>query len=418
MSQIWNLFHKAQETDQFANIAADDDESLSNSSVRTLNGDQDVEAGMDTDEKQLTQKIEDLKITKKKENTVDLTLDRNLIAKVGDEEMEEEDHDITVKNTRYNKGDKDQAEDISTKNYGETSNPFTLNHNSQQSTINNKPLLPISISSSSSRIFERSVQDQGTLSSISRRNSVLNSPQLSHHHCSSFNSPTIPNFDIPQQLQRTQSSSSAKLHSHHQNHHRGSICPNCLTSNSFPDHLNSEAYIPCVLDASTEVLHDKNTNLENLEVIKPVNSSFFQNYLDPKNKPRYFILSHHHHPPSSSSTGETASISPSNYYNSLPSSRRESSISPINEDIDYSNHLNKNQLNFCSFNDIVNDEMEQQQVENSPVVFDGDEEEEQHHYISPLKRRSSSILIIPALGHRTSSGNIRPLSSTTAAAEF
>lgn len=96
---------------------------------------------------------------------------------------------------------------------------------------------PCSLVSSSSDIFERSVQDQGTIPSISRRSS----------------------FNKMGAIQRSKSFTSP---------------------DKCPQHLTSEDFVPTCLDASTEILNN-NQDLSNIEVIQSnykVNDLLDQNY--------------------------------------------------------------------------------------------------------------------------------------------
>ncbi|KAH3677075.1 hypothetical protein WICMUC_001830 [Wickerhamomyces mucosus] len=250
--------------------------------------------------------------------------------------------------------------------------PVSTSCTSRSSNLNSSNSL------SSSLIFERCVQDQQSLpiQNISRRNSLvlpinpINSSPTNHKYSFS-NSQSLPKTKLKKSLSFSSNSTSQNRRP------------------SFPNHLSSEIFVPCVLDASTEVLFQPNPNLSKIEIIKSVNNSF-QSYIEPSLRS-----------PKVNSKSPTLS----------PVSRRISNVSPIsntvctpkqNGVIDYKD---KNQLNFCSFADLLTDELEQQQQQQqqqsakSDLGSEDDGTSIETSFIdpSPILRKNSSILIIPAL---------------------
>lgn len=193
--------------------------------------------------------------------------------------------------------------------------------------IDSNVLSPNSLSTTSSLIFERNVQDQitnccncttTTVTSTSTNRSRRNSHNL---------------------LARSQSFSS---------------------QSSIPNHLNFEFFIPQVLDATTEVLTDPNYN-ENVEVIQSSNNSNLSSSL----------LADSNNPQSSTRPG----LGSRRMSRSVPISRRQSSCAPLSpisttttttnlNDVDYSD---KKKLNFCSFADLLSDETSSSDVLISPT---------------------------------------------------
>jgi len=210
----------------------------------------------------------------------------------------------------------------------------TTTANLQQHTIDSTILSPGSISTDSSLIFERNVQDQistyypcGCISSTSRKNSNTNNHNFA----------------------RSTSYSS---------------------QSSIPNHLNSEFFVPQVLDASTEVLIN-DPNYENHQVIQSTNTNLSSSLLD-QSKNITITTSNSTSPITHPGMGNRRMS------RSLPISRRQSSttapLSPIstttsfsntasNQNVDYSD---RKKLNFCSFADLLNDESENDAILSSP----------------------------------------------------
>lgn len=208
----------------------------------------------------------------------------------------------------------EQVSDINPIIIKSTTSINNINHNNNLSS--SELFSPISQSTAaSSLIFERSVQDQ--FSNFQRRDSMT-------------------------KLQRTQSSS----------------------SQCSPYHLNSECYVPTVLDATTAVVFD-NEDLDKVEVIVP--NSSVSNLLE---QSCCNCLSS---PPKSSmgfdsrrrSTSASKSIS-SNLRRPSSSNLLYMSMNPLKA-IDYSE---RKTLNFTSFADLVTDENNNSAVDDQLPMID------------------------------------------------
>jgi hypothetical protein len=233
---------------------------------------------------------------------------------------------------------------------------------------------PTSIVSSSPNIFERSVQDQATMSSISRRNSFNKMGAL--QKTLSFSVSPTQTHNVPSLKHPSIAKTSSYEHKCHQP---------CI-----PDHLNSENFVPTCLDASTEVLTDDNTDLANLEVIQSTN--FHLND----------ILDQTYNKDKSKSAPLSRRQSTFDGVSSMSSHKPSIKDADSEEGIDYSDHK---RLNFCSFADLLSDEYESGQISRvttassqSYADFDGST----HNFgssfsMSPVSRKNSSIFVVPVL---------------------
>lgn len=192
-------------------------------------------------------------------------------------------------------------------------------------TIDSNVLSPNSLSAASSLIFERNVQDQITNCCCT---TVTSTSTATGDGRSRRNSQNL--------LARSQSYSS---------------------QSAIPTHLNSEFFVPQVLDATTEVLTDPNYN-ENVEVIQSTANSNLSSSLlatDPS--------SSNHHSSTSSSSGRPA-MGNRRMSRSLPISRRQSTsyapLSPISttSTTAHNNNVHNNNENSCNNNNSTSNEVD------------------------------------------------------------
>ncbi|CCH41225.1 hypothetical protein BN7_762 [Wickerhamomyces ciferrii] len=321
MSQIWNFLQK-DNVDYFNHHLQPEQTKHSKESDSTIDGDaENIEQKDESFNNQLKKKLSNLKTQKKKNKRHDVDCENKV---VNDHPYVKQDENASC-DCLIDEQD-DQVNEIVSPIIIKSGTTGTTSQQAHQS-IDSHLLSPSSMSTtSSSFIFERNVQDQIQMSncSLSRRNS--SNP-----------------------LARSQSYSS---------------------QSSIPTHLNSEFFIPQVLDATAEVLSDP--NYEDIEVIQS-NSNHVSSALLDQHKNSISNSTIYQSPNNSSHPG----MGNRRMSRSLPISRRQSSCSPLspistisnststNPNVDYSD---KKKLNFYSFADLLNDETDTGLISpNSPI---------------------------------------------------
>lgn len=240
------------------------------------------------------------------------------------------------------------------------------------------PSLEVTTQLESKDIFERSVQEQAALTtSLSRRSSF--NEQSTHS--------TSPNLS--------------------------------MSPVNIPTHLSSEAFIPTCLDATTEMLTDDNTNLEKVEVIQTtaphiadvLNQTYNTTSSKSKKKLATSPLLKRRH---TFNNLANLSCAPILLNLDLPEPATESlarsNSSTSNYYVDYSD---RKKLNFCSFADLLTDELLQKSDQapnqssfcSDPANSDGKSLAStglktpclEYPPASPISRRNSRIYVAPAM---------------------